>query len=399
MTADYARGIAKRRLWTAWLNRSTLKIPLPPKYLTLRENDILILTDPADTEVFLMRIQRITRGLNYLLEVEGLIENAIDSSFTAAAENKDNNQIFLGPVPIDFEIIDIASLSDSLINTPGYYAAAYSLNPEINFAGAVLYDGTSAVLNITAGATAGSVSNALGSAGGYCWDRVNTITVELSSGTLSSVTEAQCLAGSNRAIVGSEIIGFKTATLVADNTYELSMLLRGLGDTRDQIDSHVVNEVFVLLETSKIKFKALNNNEIGSAKSFKAVPTGEYFDNVDAVAVTTNANNLRPFAPCFIRGSRDSSNNLTIQWCRRTRSQVELLTTLPIPLSEATESYEIDIMSGLTVVRTITAAAETAAYTAAQQTADGLTPGEPVTVRVYQLSAIVGRGKYGEKTL
>jgi hypothetical protein len=37
----------------------------------------------------------------------------------------------------------------------------------------------------------------------------------------------------------------------------------------------------------------------------------------------------------------------------------------------------------------------TVTYTAADQTADGLTPGDPVRVRVHQVSAIVGRGRRG----
>jgi len=43
-------------------------------------------------------------------------------------------------------------------------------------------------------------------------------------------------------------------------------------------------------------------------------------------------------------------------------------------------------------LRTITAVTPTASYTAAQQTTDGLTPGNPVVLRVFQISATVGRG-------
>jgi hypothetical protein len=45
------------------------------------------------------------------------------------------------------------------------------------------------------------------------------------------------------------------------------------------------------------------------------------------------------------------------------------------------------------VLRTITGLSSPAAsYSAANQTSDGLTPGDPVLLRVYQMSAIVGRG-------
>ncbi|MNG17675.1 hypothetical protein D3C84_1016780 [compost metagenome] len=61
-------------------------------------------------------------------------------------------------------------------------------------------------------------------------------------------------------------------------------------------------------------------------------------------------------------------------------------------MGEASEAYQVDIYSGATVVRTISATTPTASYTAAEQTADGLTPGNPVTLRVYQLSDVRGRG-------
>jgi len=61
-------------------------------------------------------------------------------------------------------------------------------------------------------------------------------------------------------------------------------------------------------------------------------------------------------------------------------------------LGEETEAYEVDIYSGAAVVRTITATTPTISYSAAEQSADGLVPGNPVSLRVYQMSAVRGRG-------
>jgi hypothetical protein len=72
-------------------------------------------------------------------------------------------------------------------------------------------------------------------------------------------------------------------------------------------------------------------------------------------------------------------------------------------MSEASESYEIDVMetgSPDAVLRTLTATSETVSYTAAQQTADGFTPGDPVTVNIHQMgNVIVGRGYAGVATI
>jgi hypothetical protein len=61
------------------------------------------------------------------------------------------------------------------------------------------------------------------------------------------------------------------------------------------------------------------------------------------------------FAPVQVKGARDGSGNLTITWKRRTRWYGEWQDGTDVPLFEASENYEIDILSGTTVKRTITA--------------------------------------------
>lgn len=95
-------------------------------------------------------------------------------------------------------------------------------------------------------------------------------------------------------------------------------------------------------------------------------------------------------------------NDVIIDWLRRDRlSPAPLFVEDSQPNTEATEAYEVDIVSGSTVLRTIAGlTAPRALYTAVQQTADGFTPPlSNVTVRVYQLSSLVGRGLTYEQTL
>jgi hypothetical protein len=67
---------------------------------------------------------------------------------------------------------------------------------------------------------------------------------------------------------------------------------------------------------------------------------------------------------------------------------------------DGTERYEVDILSGVTVVRTISvSAATTTTYSAANQTTDGLTPGNPVSLVIYQMGDLVGRGRASAATV
>jgi hypothetical protein len=64
-------------------------------------------------------------------------------------------------------------------------------------------------------------------------------------------------------------------------------------------------------------------------------------------------------------------------------------------MAEELESYEVRIMDGHVVKRTLTSNASSVTYGAAQQTADWgaeLAPGDSLTIRICQLSARVGRG-------
>lgn len=71
-----------------------------------------------------------------------------------------------------------------------------------------------------------------------------------------------------------------------------------------------------------------------------------------------------------------------------------------VPLSEESERYEVEIMSGATLKRTITGlTSPTTVYTAAQQVTDFGSAQSSISVRVYQLSAAVGRGYAGIATI
>jgi len=61
----------------------------------------------------------------------------------------------------------------------------------------------------------------------------------------------------------------------------------------------------------------------------------------------------------------------------------------------AEDGHEVEILDGANVKRVLSTATTSAVYTAAQQTADWggpLGPGDTLDIRIYQLSALVGRG-------
>jgi hypothetical protein len=125
-----------------------------------------------------------------------------------------------------------------------------------------------------------------------------------------------------------------------------------------------------------------------------------------AASFTPAGAGLRPFSVTHVeqpwRTAR-SPGDLTIRWTRRSRSlAADTWGAGDVPLAEDSEAYEVEIRDGPTVKRTLTTTTTTALYTAAQQIADWgalLAPGNSLQLRIYQLSALIGRGAVRSVTL
>ena len=71
-------------------------------------------------------------------------------------------------------------------------------------------------------------------------------------------------------------------------------------------------------------------------------------------------------------------------------------------LAEELEAYEVDILDGSSVKRTLNTDTTSAVYSATDQIADWgalLGPGDTLTIRIAQLSALIGRGAARTVTL
>ena len=88
--------------------------------------------------------------------------------------------------------------------------------------------------------------------------------------------------------------------------------------------------------------------------------------------------------------------DLTISWTRRSRSlSADNWGAGEVSLAEEVEAYEVEILDGPAVKRTLAAAGTSAVYSATDQTADWGAPlgsGDTLTVRIFQLSSLIGRG-------
>ena len=100
-----------------------------------------------------------------------------------------------------------------------------------------------------------------------------------------------------------------------------------------------------------------------------------------------------------VKGVRDGSGNLAISWIRRSRVDAEWRDGVDIPLGEESERYQLDVLDGGNVVRTIEITSSAASYSAADQVVDFGSAQSSIDIALYQLSAVVGRGYAASATL
>ncbi len=400
---DEGAQIAEKLLYRPWTEREQFELSLGMKHAALDAGDVLQID--VDGNVHIMRIVSVDFSLPGLIKVKAVADRAsiYTSSVTGGAASYPSQTLVLIGDTI-FEILDLPALRDADLTTAGYYVTAYGVLA--SWTGAMVYKSSdagvswSAVVPKTYENTMGATTDALGDFLPTMWDMDNTVTVVTAdSQTLSSTTPELILSGDvNRAVIGDEIIAFTTATNTATDTYQLSGLLRGLQGTEWAKSTHVIGDRFVLLESTKLARVESTYSQMGAQAKFKAASNGQYLEEVSAITdVTFNNLNSKPWSVCQIGGSRDGSDNLTISWVRRSRASAAVLWE-PV-LSEDSEQYLIHIMSGTTIVRILNATTNSVEYTAAEQTLDSFTPGDLITVKIYQVSATVGAGYEAEATI
>lgn len=401
LTADEGRRIADRLLWSPWTARRSASTTTNDRWI--RRGPGVVLGIPVAGQVLPYRLIRVVRGDNGVIEWELQRDDTqvYESQATGVAGNVRDNPLLL-PGVTQLQLIDCPILQDTDDNA-GFYWAVTAENQ--GWRGASIQrssDGGMSyafVSSVDVRTRIGAVASALPSGPTAYWDDGNTLTVvlEYAGHTLESREDSAVLGGANAVWLGDpdgqggEVLQFGTATLIAPQTYALTHLLRGRLGTEANVGTHGANEVFVLLTLGTLGRTDYGPGDWNASRLYKPVSRLTSLDDTAAQAFTNTGVGKRPLSPVHVAGTRDTSNNLTVTWVRRSRLRSPGLAG-PVPLGEASEAYEVDILSGVTVVRTISSTSPTITYTAAQQTTDGLTPGNPVTLRVYQLSDVAGRG-------
>lgn len=411
MAPGFAQDTARRVLWTAKANQDVIAVQLPPSRSLLHEGSVIELTGHGRTWTVLAR--QVDYQRSTVVAIEGPNDEAAALDFTSSPADGGADDSG-GPgvlAALDLIVIDVAPLSDAQATEPGVYLATAPVAPDKPWIGADAYesasgaDGTFTLASdLPFTARLGIVATALqGGVSAYMIDRKNVVDVTLTYGpSPSSVTEEHMLQGKNRVLIGGELLGYVTATLIDSGagTWRLSNLLRGLRDTEDAIDTHQAGERAVFLAGSGmgIRFVPQAIALLGSDRYYRSIPTGGIVDDYPNVMEGYDANTVRPFRVYDVRAYRDptdSTPDVVVTWKYQSRANVHPMYPNAIPLMEATEAYEIDLLdsAGVNVSATHSATSPTTTFTTAEVVAAGYAALDPIRLDVYQIGSYVGRGR------
>ena len=388
-------AVAETWLYEAWAARERAAFTLPPSALAIEPGDVVELPQSGG------RLVRITDiGDHGARECEGRsIDPDVYGTAPAIARVTPSGPAEQTGQPL-VEFLDLPLLRGDEPPEDGYAAAFQVPWP----GGVAIYgspEATGYVLKSLAASPAivGITLDPLASGPVGVIDYANTFRVQLADGELASVSRLQLLAGQNLAAVRNasgawEVLQYETAALVGGKTYQLSGLLRGQVGTELAMGPTVAAAARFVLLTSDIARVDLTLDEARLPLNWRTGPANRDIGDLSYASrsYAFAAAGLRPLAPAQVRANRTAGGDVEVRWIRRTRIGGDSWDAAEVPLAEDSERYEVDILSGATVKRTIAAVEPRVTYTPVQQIADFGAVQPEYAIKIYQLGTIYGRG-------
>lgn len=391
------RGEAARRadivLQDSWIARETASFALPPSRIALEPGDLVRLNTDGRPRLHL--VTRTADAGKRMLEARRVEPLVFERPGGARAAS--------GFVSSDPDALPHAKLIDLPLlkgASPIFQWLAATAKPwpgPLNVWRST--DGTSFSLVglIEAPATMATLLEPLELGPVNRWDRAGSLLVEVAgSGDFVSRGEAEVLDGANAVAVrrpdaGWEVLQFTTATPVSEGVLRLSGLLRGQLGT-DATNVAIAPGADVVLIDEALRPCVVSAEDVARPLIWRvgkaSLDVGD--DAVVELQQAAGTTVLRPYSPAHVRAIRRPEGTY-FSWIRRTRVDGDSWEG-EVPLGEESEAYQIDLLDGGVVKRTLSQAVPPLFYRANEELADFGSLQASFVLNLYQLSASIGRG-------
>ncbi len=381
-------------LQESWIGRDLVEFSLRPGLLALQIGDVILLGSSQAQRLF--RIIKITDGLERKVSAKAVEPSLYDAAGSSGSLL--NISASTSPGPAFAVILDLPAAN----GTPtGLEYLAVHADP---WPGSLVLwrsnssNGYDPLLTISQSATVGKTLTDLAPGPVWRWDRGNSVTVQMAGGYLYSLDATASLAGGNTiAIRGAnsawEIFSFANATLVSTDTWKLSGLIRGLkGSEMQAANLAPAGSTVVLLDEAVIPV-ASGIESLGQNWTYRLAPADRDYADPSAISLTSKIGTfaLQPLSPVQLKAVRGGAG-IAISWIRRTRINGDTWDLSDVPLSETQESYQLDILNGNLVTRSLILPTASYIYPSALELADFGKTQTTLTLLVRQISSEVGPG-------
>ena len=338
---EVAKQIAERQLDRIWAARVETRVRLPWRRLDLVPGQrVVVAGSPALWRVGAVTLDRMVVEADLVRLSEG------GSVMPNADPGRGLIQNDAQHGPTTFHLIDLPPIDAGVATAP--YLAVVAAGVSAGWRRAALLLSTDGGASweetgVTAApAILGAADTMLGAGTACLIDEANSVEVTLLNAamTLGNADAAGLDAGRNLAMLGDELIQFRSATPLGANRYRLSELYRGRRGTEWAMATHAAGERFVLIERDVLT--ALQVPVSSAQVMVMAVGIG---DGVTPriVTVLNPGQALMPIAPAHLRGALLSDGRISLSWVRRSRDGWRWIDSVDAPLAEEVERYALTI--------------------------------------------------------
>ena len=397
LTRPEGQRIVERWLSEARVGRDAGRFALPPSRAALGAGDIVSFGGKT------YRIDQVERA--GALQIDAVRMEAAVYEPSDEAEDRPQPRPFAPPLPVEAQFLDLPLMSGNEVPHAPHVAtggdpwpggvAVYASDSDAGYA-------LDQVLTVRS--VIGRTLTPLATSRCGVWDRGPALRVEIIGGALSSAGDAQTLNGANLMAIGDgsvanwELFQFAEAELVAPDTYDLRMRLRGQAGTDAVLPGIWPTGSRVVLMDGAPRQISVSADLRDLARHYRIGPATRGYDDPSYLHLVAAfpAIGLRPYAPAHLRAQR-TGGDIAVGWVRRTRVGGDSWSGIEVPLGETQEAYLVRVVKDGAIRREATVGQPAWTYSAAMQLADGVAA--PFDIQVAQLSDAFGAGAFTRITI
>ena len=291
---------------------TTYAFSLPRDYSYLDPGDVILVEDRSGA-LQRVRLTRMTRGANDIIECEATSDNAkhLETYAVAGGTGVAPDTVVVN-VAVNLVILDTPLLRDEDLDHPGAYMGVYNTSM---FLGCTIEassdnEAFSTVSGLSVKLGIGLLETVPADVDFQDWDDTSVVRVRwLTDANLSSTTDANVLAGANALAIGRpgrwELVQPGVVTQVSEGVDDLSHFLRGRRGTNVHMDGHEVGDYVVILDEGTTVREVLQMAQAGDTRYYRTPLNNENVADVLSTVWQVGYEPMQPYTPIDPVSSED----------------------------------------------------------------------------------------------